>query len=282
MDRSIKVAVFGSGTMGSGIAQVAAAAGFSVVVVDLEESSLQKSRVSVENSLDRLLKKGTISSSDKKDTLSRIKWMDSTDGISSLFLAIEAIPEEVSLKGELIRRVSENFPGVLLASNTSSISLSLLASFSLSPENVVGMHFFNPVPIMKLVEVIRALQTSDSVFEMALSFVRELGKVPICVSNRPGFAVNRILLVMLNEAFFAYSEGVASAEDIDEAMKLGCNHPIGPLALADMIGLDVCLKVCEQLYEQFSDPKYRPCPLLREMVEAGFTGRKSGRGFYKY
>lgn len=282
MDRSMKVAVFGSGTMGSGIAQVVAAAGFSVVVVDLDTSSLDRSRVSVESSLDRLIKKGLISSSDKVDALSRISWEVSADGIDSLSLVIEAIPEEVSLKADLIQRVSDNYPDVLFASNTSSISLSRLASFSSSPENVIGLHFFNPVPVMKLVEVIRALQTSDSTFERALSFTKELGKTPICVANKPGFAVNRILLVMLNEAFFAYSEGVASVEDIDEAMKLGCNHPIGPLALADMIGLDVCLMVCEQFYEQFCDSKYRPCPLLREMVEAGFIGKKSGRGFYRY
>ncbi|WP_092401680.1 MULTISPECIES: 3-hydroxyacyl-CoA dehydrogenase NAD-binding domain-containing protein [Candidatus Ichthyocystis] len=278
----VDVAVFGSGIMGSGIAQVSAAAGFSVAVIDPDVSSLDKSKASVADSLNRLVEKNSISPTDKESTLSRIAWLSSTDSISSLSFGIEAIPEDVSMKADLISRISRSYPGVLLASNTSSISLSLLASFSSEPGNVVGMHFFNPVPIMKLVEIICALQTSDSSFEKALSFVRKLGKLPIRVANRPGFAVNRILLAMLNEAFFVYSEGVASVEDIDSAMKLGCNHPVGPLALADMIGLDICLKVCEQLYRQFSDSKYRPCPLLREMVDAGLLGKKSGRGFYKY
>lgn len=277
-----RVAVIGSGVMGSGIAQVCAVSGFNVLLIDHCETSLEKAQKYFSSNLARLFEKGKLTEESQKASHSRFVCSTRLDDISSCSFLIEAIPEKLELKEELIKKIDQINSTAIIASNTSSLSLSKLARFSRYPKRVVGMHFFNPAPVMNLVEVISALQTDPSVVDKVMDFARQLGKTPIRVANRPGFVVNRILLVMLNEAFFAYSEGIAEAKSIDEAMKLGCNHPIGPLALADMVGLDVCLDVCQQFYEQFSDPKYRPCPLLKEMVDAGFLGKKSGRGFYIY
>jgi 3-hydroxybutyryl-CoA dehydrogenase len=277
------VAVLGSGQMGSGIAQVCASAGYAVWLYDLDESILNRALASIGGSLDRLIKKGVLSPEQKNQTLGRLKIMTQLEGLKSVDLAIEAIPEQESLKRQLFQHLDEILPAQsILASNTSSISITRLASCTRRPQQVVGIHFMNPVPVMKLVEVIRGLQTSQETLEVALKFCSTLDKTPVQAKDFPGFIVNRILMPMINEAVAALHEGVASAEHIDLAMKLGTNQPMGPLALADFIGLDTCLFIMNVLHQGLGDSKYRPCPLLKQYVDAGRLGKKSGRGFYEY
>ena len=278
-----KIAVIGAGTMGNGIAQVFAASGFDVLMTDVSDVAVQRGVATVGKSLDRLLAKQKISEGDKKAILGRIRTATRLDEIAGSDVVVEAATENVELKLKLfadLDRIAQ--PSAILASNTSSISLTRLASATKRPVQVIGMHFFNPVPMMQLVEVIRALQTSDATFETVKALTQKVGKTPVEVRSSPGFVANRILLPMLNEAVFCLHERLASAEDIDTVMKLGMAHPMGPLALADLIGLDVCLSVLEVLYDGFKDPKYRPCPLWREKVEAGQLGRKTGQGFFRY
>jgi 3-hydroxybutyryl-CoA dehydrogenase len=278
-----QVAVIGAGTMGNGIAQVLAASGLEVVMTDVSEAAVRRGLAAVSASLDRLLARQKINESDKKAILGRIRASTRLDDAAECDLAVEAATEDVELKLRIfadLDRIAK--PAAILASNTSSISLTRIAGATKRPAQVIGMHFFNPVPVMQLVELIRALQTSDATFEAVRALAKRIGKTPVEVKNSPGFVANRVLLPMLNEAAFCLHEGLASAEDIDAVMKLGMAHPMGPLALADLIGLDTCLSILEVLYDGFKDPKYRPCPLWREMVDAGRLGRKSGRGFYDY
>lgn len=278
-----KVGVIGAGTMGNGIAQACAAAGLSVVMLDICDEAVQRGLATISASLDRLVKKEKLSPAEKDALLACIQGSTAQADFSGCDLVIEAATENIDLKLKLLKEVEAHLHSeAILASNTSSISITRLAAAVKRGNRFIGMHFFNPVPVMALVEVIRGLQTSDETHDRVASLACRLGKTPISVKNSPGFVVNRILCPMLNEAIFALSEGLASAEDIDNGMKLGCNHPIGPLALADMIGLDTLLAVMEVFYAQFNDSKYRPAPLLREMVDAGFLGRKTGRGFYSY
>jgi len=277
------VGIIGAGTMGNGIAQVCALNGLDVVMVDISEAAVQKGLATVAGSLDRLIKKDKLSAADKDAALARIKGSTSHDDLKSAQLVIEAATENLELKIKILRQLDGMLPAeTLVATNTSSISITQLAAVTARADRFIGMHFFNPVPMMALVEIIRGLQTSDATHAAVHAMALKLGKSPITVKNAPGFVVNRILVPMINEAFFVLSEGQASAEDIDAGMKLGCNHPIGPLALADMIGLDVCLAVMNVYFAEFSDSKYRPCPLLKEMVAAGYLGRKTGRGVYTY
>ncbi len=277
------VGVIGAGTMGQGIAQVCAASGLHVVLVDISEAAVQKGLAGIGHSLDRLLKKDKISAADKEAALSRIQTSTQYDDLKPAQLVIEAATENLELKIKILRQLDGMLPAdVLIATNTSSIGITQLAAVTGRPDRFIGMHFFNPVPMMALVEVIRGLQTSDATHAAVHALAVRLGKTPVSVKNSPGFVVNRILVPMINEAFFVLAEGLASAEDIDQGMKLGCNHPIGPLALADMIGLDVCLAVMNVYFAEFNDSKYRPCPLLKEMVAAGYLGRKTGRGVYTY
>jgi len=277
------VGIIGAGTMGSGIAQACAVAGVRVVMVDIAEAAVAKGLASVDSSLERLLKKDKISQADKDAALARIRTSTQYEELKSADLVIEAATENHALKIKIIQQLDALLaPEVILASNTSSISITQLAAVTQRADRFIGMHFFNPVPLMALVEIIRGLQTSDATHATVQELAKRLGKSPITVKNAPGFVVNRILVPMINEAFFVLAEGLASADDIDAGMRLGCNQPIGPLALADMIGLDVCLAVMEVYLEQFGDSKYRPCPLLKEMVAAGRLGRKSGQGVYHY
>jgi 3-hydroxybutyryl-CoA dehydrogenase len=279
----MKVGVIGAGTMGSGIAQACAQAGLQVTMVDVSEAAVAKGLGSIGASLDRLVKKEKIDRAQRDETVQRVRGTTTYDDLAPCGLVVEAATENLDLKRKILAQAGALLgPDAVLATNTSSISITGLAAASGRPQRFVGMHFFNPVPMMELVEVIRGLQTSESTYAAAMDFATRLGKRPITVRNMPGFAVNRILCPMLNEAAFALQEGVASAEDIDTGMKLGCNHPIGPLALADMIGLDVLLAIMDVLHRDFGDPKYRAAPLLREMVAAGTLGRKSGQGFFKY
>ena len=278
-----KVGVIGAGTMGNGIAQACAVAGFDVVMVDVAEAAVQRGVAAIGGSLERLVKKEKLTADAKAQAQARVTGTTDYGALASADLVIEAATENLELKLRILRDVDKLAkPEALLASNTSSISITSLAAITSRADRFLGMHFFNPVPMMALVELIRGLQTSDATIASAKAFAERLGKTPIVVKNSPGFVVNRILCPMLNEAIFALQEGLATAEDIDNGMKLGCNHPIGPLALADMIGLDVLLAVMNVFYADFNDPKYRPAPLLKEMVAAGYLGRKTKRGFYRY
>jgi len=271
------VGIIGAGTMGNGIAQACATSGIQVVMVDISEAAVAKGIATVASSLERLLKKEKITAADRDAALARIKGSTSYDDLKTSQLVIEAATENHDLKVKILKQIDAIVPAdVIVASNTSSISITN------RPDRFIGMHFFNPVPMMALVEIIRGLQTSDATHDAVHAMAKALGKTPITVKNAPGFVVNRILVPMINEALFVLSEGLATPEDIDAGMKLGCNQPIGPLALADMVGLDVCLAVMEVYLSEFGDSKYRPCPLLREMVAAGHLGRKTGRGVYQY
>jgi len=277
------VGIIGAGTMGHGIAQVCALNGVAVIMVDINEAAVQKGLAAVTGSLERLLKKDKISAAEKDAALARIRVGTDTAALQGAQLVIEAATENLELKIKILRQLDAVLaPETVVATNTSSISITQLAALSGRPERFIGMHFFNPVPMMALVELIRGLQTSDATHAAVQALAQKLGKTPITVKNAPGFVVNRVLIPMINEAFFVLAEGLASAEDIDSGMKLGCNHPIGPLALADLIGLDVCLAVMNVFVSEFNDSKYRPCPLLKELVAAGHLGRKSGRGVYSY
>ena len=278
-----KVGIIGAGTMGNGIAQTCAMSGFAVVMLDINETAIQKGLATITNSLDRLIKKEKINEGQKAAALALLQTTTDMADMSGVDIVIEAATENEGLKLKIIKDVERVIgPDAIIASNTSSISITHMAAATARPDKFIGLHFFNPVPVMALVEIIRGLQTSDETHARVEALAQALGKYPITVKNNPGFVVNRILCPMINEAIFVFSEGLASAEAIDEGMKLGCNHPIGPLALADMVGLDTLLAVMQVFYEGFDDSKYRPAPLLKEMVGAGYLGRKSGRGFYTY
>jgi 3-hydroxybutyryl-CoA dehydrogenase len=277
------VGIIGAGTMGNGIAQACAVSGINVVMVDISDAAVAKGVATVAGSLDRLIKKEKITTADKDAALARIKTSTRYEDLQAAQLVIEAATENYELKLKILKQADALLaPEVIVASNTSSISITKLAAATSRPDRFIGMHFFNPVPMMALVEIIRGLQTSDATHDDVKALAIALGKSPITVKNAPGFVVNRILVPMINEAFFVLAEGTATAEDIDEGMKLGCNQPIGPLALADMIGLDVCLAVMDVYLTEFGDSKYRPCPLLKEMVAAGRLGRKTKQGVYTY
>ena len=277
------VGIIGAGTMGNGIAQACAVSGLNVVMVDISDAAVQKGIATVAGSLDRLIKKEKITAADKDAALARIQGSTSYEDLKKAQIVIEAATENHALKVKILQQIDALVaPEVILASNTSSISITQLAAATSRPDRFIGMHFFNPVPMMALVEIIRGLQTSDATHDAVKALAEALGKSPITVKNSPGFVVNRILVPMINEAFFVLAEGIATPEDIDAGMKLGCNQPIGPLALADMVGLDVCLAVMDVYLAEFGDSKYRACPLLREMVAAGRLGRKTGRGVYSY
>ena len=277
------VGIIGAGTMGNGIAQICAAAGLSVVMVDISDAAVNRGISTVGGSLERLVKKEKMSAADREAALSRITGTTDRAKLADCDLVIEAATENEELKVKILKDLCATLsPRTLVATNTSSISITKLAAATDRPDRFIGMHFFNPVPVMALLELIRGLQTSDDTHAKALDFAKRVGKVAITAKNSPGFAVNRILCPMINEAIFALQEGIATAEEIDAGMKLGCNHPIGPLALADLVGLDTLLSVMEVFYKGFNDPKYRPAPLLREMVDAGHLGRKTGQGFYTY
>jgi 3-hydroxybutyryl-CoA dehydrogenase len=277
-----RIGVVGAGTMGQGIAQVVAASGFNVRLYDVADEQLTRAKGAIDKGLEKLVAKEKMTAEGKQEALARLSTTTALDALSDCSVIIEAAPEQPALKEKLFRDLSHLSSDAILASNTSSLSLTRLAAVCERPERVVGMHFFNPVPVLKLVEVIRAEQTSDATVERIEALTKALGKTAVPVGDAPGFAVNRLLVPMINEAAFIVQEGTATPEAIDDAMKLGAAHPMGPLALADLIGLDVCLAIMEVLQEGFGDPKYRPCPLLKRMVAAGYLGRKSGRGFYIY
>lgn len=276
------IGVVGAGTMGQGIAQVLVQSGFAVQLYDVADEQLERARGGIDKGLGKLVAKEKLGEADKDAAMVRLATSTALDALRDCEVIIEAAPEQPALKEKLFRDLSRLTHEAILASNTSSLSLTRLAAVCERPERVVGMHFFNPVPVLKLVEVIRAEQTSDATVARIEALTESLGKTAVAIGDSPGFAVNRLLVPMINEAAFLLQEGVASAEDIDAAMKLGAAHPLGPLALADLIGLDVCLSIMEVLQEGFGDPKYRPCPLLRRMVAAGYLGRKTGRGFHVY
>jgi 3-hydroxybutyryl-CoA dehydrogenase len=275
--------VIGAGTMGNGIAQVAARAGYTVILQDLKEDLLVRGMQSVEKSLQRDVDKDRLSAEEKQAIVGRIQTVLSLDAFKECFLVVEAATENLAVKTEIFRALDGiTGPDAILASNTSSISITKLGAATRRPDKVIGMHFMNPVPVMKLIEVIRGIATSDETYEKVRALSEELGKTPLDCNDFPGFVANRVLMPMINEAIFALYEGVAPRESIDGIMKLGMNHPMGPLTLADFIGLDVCLAILNVLHEGLGDPKYRACPLLKRYVDAGWLGRKSGRGFYEY
>lgn len=277
------IGVIGAGTMGNGIAQTAATAGFDVVMCDIDESRVKAGIEAVSKSLDRFVKKETMTEDEKRNVLGRITTTTALADLKSCALIVEAASENIEIKLQIFRELDEIANAeAILSSNTSSISITKIAAATNRPDKVIGMHFMNPVPLMKLVEVIRGIATSDDTYRKVHEISERLGKTPLDCQDFPGFIANRILMPMINEAVYALYEGVATRESIDGIMKLGMNHPMGPLTLADFIGLDVCLAILEVMHEGLGDPKYRPCPLLRKYVDAGWLGRKSGRGFYQY
>jgi 3-hydroxybutyryl-CoA dehydrogenase len=278
------VAILGSGTMGSGIAHVFARSGYAVILRDVDKRFLDRALESIGKNLDREIKKGKLDAGEKETVLARIAPLTDVAAIANADFVVEAVPERVDLKTQVLAEAGRLLrPEAILATNTSSISITTLGAATHRPDRFLGMHFMNPVPVMPLVEVIRSKQTSDAAFDLTMQLCRKLGKMPVAVNDSPGFVSNRVLMPLINEAAFCVMEGVATAEAVDTVMKLGMNHPMGPLELADFIGLDVCLDIMNVLQKGFSgDPKYRPCPLLQEMVAAGKLGKKSGRGFYTY
>ena len=277
------IGVVGAGTMGNGIAQVAARAGYSVVLRDVGEEFLERGMKAVDKSLQRDVDKERLSEEEKRAIIGRIRTSTRWEALSGASLVVEAVTENLSIKSEVFHTLDEvTGPEAILASNTSSISITKLGATTKRPDKVIGMHFMNPVPVMKLVEIIRGMATSEETYKKIQDLTLKLGKTPLECNDMPGFVSNRVLMPMINEAIFALHEGVATRESIDGIMKLGMNHPMGPLALADFIGLDVCLAILNVLHEGLGDPKYRACPLLKRYVDAGWLGRKSGRGFYEY
>ncbi|MBI5267715.1 MAG: 3-hydroxybutyryl-CoA dehydrogenase [candidate division Zixibacteria bacterium] len=276
-----RIAVVGGGTMGNGVAQVCAANGFEVILIEVDQARADRALAAISTSLDRLVKKDP--KLNKTEIVERISTNVHLEGAQPAQVVIEAVTEQLPVKLDIFRRLDGICPpNTILASNTSSLPITQLAAATKRPDKVIGMHFMNPVPIVKLTELIRGLATSDETYTVIKELSEKLGKVPVEVNDYPGFIANRILMPMINEAIYAHVEGVGTVEAIDNVMKLGMGHPMGPLTLADLIGLDVCLAILEVMHEQLGDPKYRPCPLLRKMVHAGYLGRKSGRGFYKY
>jgi 3-hydroxybutyryl-CoA dehydrogenase len=277
------VAVLGAGTMGNGIAHVFARSGYNVILRDVEQRFLDRALDTIGKNLDREIKKGKLPEAEKGAVLARVKPVTDMAAIAAADFVVEAVPEKIEIKRAVLTEADRILrPGVIIASNTSSISMTTLAALTTRPDRFVGMHFMNPVPVMVLVEVIRALQTSDGTFATTMELVKKLGKTPVAVNDAPGFVSNRVLMPLINEAAYCVMEGVATPEAVDAVMKLGMNHPMGPLELADFIGLDVCLDVMHVLHEGLGDPKYRACPLLKKYVAAGWLGRKSSRGFYRY
>jgi 3-hydroxybutyryl-CoA dehydrogenase len=277
------IGVIGAGQMGGGIAQVAAIAGFEIILNDIADAFLERGMGVISSSLDRMVKKEKISAAEKEAVLARIKPTTKLEGLAAADFVVEAATENVELKLDIFRRLDEICrPEVVLSSNTSSISITKIAGATGRSELIIGMHFMNPVPMMKLVEVIRGLATSDETLDLTVQLAEKMGKTPVPANDYPGFVANRVLLPMINEAIYCVMEGVGEPAHIDQIMKLGMNHPMGPLALADLIGLDTCLAILEVLHEGLGDSKYRPCPLLRKYVDQGWLGRKTGRGFYQY
>jgi 3-hydroxybutyryl-CoA dehydrogenase len=283
IDSITNVAVLGAGTMGNGIAHVFARAGYHVILRDVEQRFLDRGMETIAKNLDREVKKGKLTEAEKPEVLGRLKPVTDFAAIAAADFVVEAVPEKLEIKQAVLTEADRLVrPEVILASNTSSISVTTLAAMTKRPERFVGMHFMNPVPVMVLVEVIRALQTGDEAFATTMELAKKLGKTPVAVNDAPGFVSNRVLMPLINEAAYTVMEGAATPEAVDAVMKLGMNHPMGPLELADFIGLDVCVDILNVLLEGLGDPKYRACPLLKKYVAAGWLGRKSGRGFYKY